>query len=201
MVVENRLLITKQETELKTVKRELEETKRNCHCGSTSDGKKTTTTKIGVLERNTTQIRKGRIIPPTSHDGPVAFYGYMSTSMTNIGGHHPLVFDVIKTNSGNGLHPSTGVFTAPSSGLYVFTWTIRVDGNSYHSVELVVNGQEVGAVFDNTGSGEYDMSSTTVVTHVNQGEDVFLRTRVDSNQGLIFSSAYGYSSFSGWKLN
>lgn len=143
---------------------------------------------------------EGRIIPPTSHDGPIAFYGYMSTSMSNIGGHHPLVFDVIKTNSGNGLHPTTGVFTAPSPGLYVFTWTIRHSGYSYHSVELVVNGQEVGALYDDAGSSETDMSSTTVVTHVNQGEDVFLRTRVDYNQGLIYSNDYGYSSFAGWRL-
>lgn len=61
MVVENRILITKQETELKAVKRELEETKRNCHCASTSDGKKTTPNRIGVLvQRNTTLIRKGK---------------------------------------------------------------------------------------------------------------------------------------------
>lgn len=142
-----------------------------------------------------------RITPPNSHDGPIAFYAYMSTSMTNIGGHHTLVFNVIKTNSGNGLHSTTGVFTAPSSGLYVFTWTIRLEIDSYHGVELVVNGQGVGALYQHTGSGESDMSSTTVVTHVDQGEDVFLRTRIDYNQGFINSNAYGYTSFSGWKLN
>lgn len=60
MVVENRMLITKQETELKAIKSELEETKRNCHCGSTSDGKKTTPNRIGVHQRNTTLIRKGK---------------------------------------------------------------------------------------------------------------------------------------------
>lgn len=132
----------------------------------------------------------------------MAFYGYMSTDMTNIGGHHTLIFDVIKSNSGNGLHPTTGVFTAPSSGFYVFTWTIRINDNSYRSVELVVNGHEVGALYQDAGSSEYDMGSTTVVTHVNQGEDVFLRTRIlDNNQGILHNNANGYSSFSGWRLN
>lgn len=70
MVVENRILITKQETELKTVKRELEETKRNCHCGSTSDGKKTTPNEIGVPQRNTTLVRKGKL--------QYTFFGYLS---------------------------------------------------------------------------------------------------------------------------
>lgn len=60
MVVENRILITKQETELKTVKRELEETKRNYHCGSTSDEKKTTAKKVEVPQKNATLIRRGK---------------------------------------------------------------------------------------------------------------------------------------------
>lgn len=62
MVVENRMLITKQETELKAVKHELEETKRNSLGGSTSDGKKTTPNEIGAPQRNTTVtlIRKGK---------------------------------------------------------------------------------------------------------------------------------------------
>lgn len=60
MVVENRILITKQETELKTVKRELEETKRNYHCGSTSDEKKTTAKKVEVPQKKATLIRRGK---------------------------------------------------------------------------------------------------------------------------------------------
>lgn len=60
MVVENRILITKQETELKTVKRELEETKRNCHCGSTSDEKKITAKKVEVPQKKATLIRRGK---------------------------------------------------------------------------------------------------------------------------------------------
>lgn len=60
MVVENRMLITKQETELKTVKRELEETKRNCNGGSTSDEEKTTPKQIEVPQKKTTLIRRGK---------------------------------------------------------------------------------------------------------------------------------------------
>lgn len=70
LVVENRMLITKQKTELNAVKNELEETKRNCHCGSTSDGKKTTPNEIGVPQRNTTLVRKGKL--------QYTFFGYLS---------------------------------------------------------------------------------------------------------------------------
>ena len=142
-----------------------------------------------------------RIIPHTGQDGPVAFYAYMSTSMSNIGGHQTLLFDVIKTNAGNGFHSTSGVFIVPSSGFYVFTWTIRVYNTGQHSVELVVNGQGVGALYEHSGPGEDDMSSTTAVVYVNEGEDVYLRTKMDYNQGTIHTSVYGYSSFAGWKLN
>ena len=146
----------------------------------------------------------GRIIPPTNppsnHEGPIAFYAYMNAPMTNIGGHHILLFDVIKANLGFGLHSNAGVFTVPKSGIYVFTWTIRVFDNGVHRVELVVNGQVVGALFPHSGAHDNDTGSTTAVVSVNEGEDVYLRTRIDNNVGVIYSDANGYSSFSGWKL-
>lgn len=54
------MLITKQETELKAVKRKLEEKKRNCNCGSTSDKKKTTSNRTEVSQRKATLIRRGK---------------------------------------------------------------------------------------------------------------------------------------------
>lgn len=114
----------------------------------------------------------------------------MSYPMTNIVDHHTLVVDAIKTNSGNGFHSIAGIFTVPSSGFKVFTWTLRVHSDGFHGVELVVNGQIVGALFKHTGPEEDDMSSTTVVIHVSQGEDVLLRTKMGYNQGEIYSNAF-----------
>ena len=138
--------------------------------------------------------------PPTNHDGPIAFYACMFASMNNVGGHHILLFDIIKSNLGQGLHPTMGVFTAPKSGVYVFTWTIRVYDHGFHSVELVVNGQVVGALFSYSGAGDNDTGSTTAVVSINEGEDVYLRTRINYNGGVISSDSYRYSSFAGWKL-
>ena len=137
----------------------------------------------------------------TSHDEPISFYAYMSAPMNNLGGHHTLIFNVIKTNQGQGLSRTTGVFRAPQSGIYVFTWTIRVFNHSIHCVQLIVNGQSVGALVAHTDGTYNNMDSTTVVIHVNEGEDVFLRTMMQYNKGGIFSDSYGYSSFAGWKLS
>lgn len=53
----------------------------------------------------------------------------MSKSTPSISIQYPLAFDIVKTNNGNGYHASTGVFIAPETGIYVFTWTIREYNN------------------------------------------------------------------------
>ncbi|XP_062612270.1 complement C1q-like protein 2 [Saccostrea cucullata] len=125
----------------------------------------------------------------------------MSSSMTNIGGHHPLVFDVVKTNVGNAFHQSTGAFIVPQTGLYVFTWSVRITGGTYHSVDLVVNGKEEGAVYQISEGNEDDQGGSTIVILANEQDDVFLRTNMDYNKGPLVSNSYGYTSFAGWKLN
>ena len=120
--------------------------------------------------------------------------------MGNVGGHHTLIFNVIKTNQGQGLSRTTGVFRAPQSGIYVFTWTIRVY-RGIHCVELIVNGRPVGALVSHTAVGDNETGSTTVVVNANEGEDVFLRTKMLFNSGGIVSGSHGYSSFAGWKLS
>ena len=124
----------------------------------------------------------------------------MSSAMNHVGGLHTLIFKVIKTNQGQGLSRTAGVFRAPQAGFYVFTWTIRVHRGT-HCVELIVNGQPVGVLVSQTAAIDNETGSTTVVVHVNEGEDVFLRTTMHYNSGGIFSDPYGYSSFAGWKLS
>lgn len=132
----------------------------------------------------------------------VAFYAYMSSDLQS-GIHHTIPFDVVKTNDGNGYHYNTGIFVAPESGVYVFTWTIRMTFDSQHSFELVVNNVAYGATFMRTHTPEDQNVSGTVVVHVNQNDDVFLRTHVSYayNAGNIRSDQYSRSSFAGWKLN
>lgn len=41
----------------------------------------------------------------------------------------------------------------------------------------MINNEEYGAVYQKAHVGEYDQCSTTVVLYLNQGDDVYLRTR------------------------
>ncbi|XP_061185468.1 uncharacterized protein LOC133193519 [Saccostrea echinata] len=156
------------------------------------------------LSHGNPNARKERLLLPLSTPATtvetVAFYAYMTSPATNIGPHHVLVFDVVKTNAGNGFHQNTGVFIAPKSGLYVFYWNIRVFNGQYHSVELVVNKDQVGVFFEHSASGHNSQSGNLAVVYVNQGDDVFVRTLANGHVGDVYSDGWGHSSFSGWLL-
>lgn len=51
-----------------------------------------------------------------------------------------LVFPQIVTNNGNGYNPSTGKFTAPADGTYVFFVTVVSNYKNYIYLDIVHNG-------------------------------------------------------------
>lgn len=115
-----------------------------------------------------------------------------------------LVYDVVKTNIGNGYRSHTGVFLVPKSGVYVFTWTFRTGNNYDHSIQLMKNKEDVGSVYFHSGHGRAEAGGTgIVVTHANAGDDVFTRTNptlyIETGH-YIQSNAHGRSSFAGWKI-
>jgi hypothetical protein len=125
----------------------------------------------------------------------------MSHSTQTIGVLRTLNFDVAKTNFGNGYHPAKGVFIAPESGVYVFTWSIRQGGSNYHSTNFMVNADVLGSLYTNA-DGASSTGTGVVVTYVDAGDDVFIRTNgfAPDNVGVIDTNGAGRSSFAGWKL-
>lgn len=130
----------------------------------------------------------------------VAFHAYISKHTNEITGDHTLIFDVVKTNEGNSYHPATGVFNVPVTGVYVFTWTIRLSLNSRHSTQLMKNTEEVDVIHLSTGGVSTSEVTGVVVIATNEGDDIFVKTLNQFNAGAIESDYSGRSSFSGWKL-
>ncbi|XP_056002068.1 uncharacterized protein LOC130049056 [Ostrea edulis] len=131
---------------------------------------------------------------------PVAFYAYMSSDLHNPGGHHTLIFDVTKTNEGNGYHAHLGVFMVPKSGTYFLSWTMGLWISSYHSTELLVNNQAHGAIYLATSGDERACVTGNLVLNLNERDEVFIRTRDNYNVGKIASDAYSRTSFSGFLI-
>lgn len=137
---------------------------------------------------------------PTTGPNAVAFYAVMSRPLTNPGDQHTFIFDEVKINAGNGYRPHSGVFIAPNTGIYAFTWSMRLYGTEHHSAQLMVKGHVHGAVFLTVGgSSNNDNVSGTGVAFMNEGDDAFIRTAT-GNLGKIESDSSGYTAFGGWLI-
>ncbi|CAC5416411.1 C1QL [Mytilus coruscus] len=125
----------------------------------------------------------------------------ISRKENNPSAHHTLIYDVSVTNVGSGYNHVTGIFTAPTSGVYVFIWVTRVhDGE--HPTELMINNAVYGVTFLRAKGGDDGSVSGTVVANVTKGDSVFVRVHSTyPGDGYITSNEHGRPSFSGWLLH
>lgn len=135
-------------------------------------------------------------------DTTIAFYASSSQTFPSPGDHFTLNFDTIITNLGNGYHPHFGTFIAIRSGYYVFTWSFRIQHDAHISTELVVNDTPKSSIYYDATDKVGGNAGGTVVVHVNQGDEVFIRTtNTNYNLGDILSDNAGRTYFGGWLLS
>lgn len=134
-------------------------------------------------------------------DTTIAFYAYSSHTFTIYSAHFVLSFDTVITNTGNGYHHHSGIFIAPRSGYYVFTWSFRVQNEAYVSTELMLNGAPQSSVYFDTSYGVGGNTAGTAIVHLDFDDEVFVRINGDNyNHGHILSDSRGRTYFGGWLL-
>ena len=109
-----------------------------------------------------------------------------------------LAYNDVDVNVGNGYPSNDGIFTAPVSGVYVFTATIVSNVAEWTGLELVVNGIGKGTI--TSGDGDFHQTSSTIIAQVFAGQHVYTRVITMSGCNLISHIGHGTSSFSGWHL-
>lgn len=133
---------------------------------------------------------------------PIAFFAYMSNSEPNPSIYHALIFDVIKTNVGGGYNEFSGIFSAPSNGLYVFTWTIYTGDHGQTGFRIYVNHDEVVGTFGETDNNQndFDSDSGSMVVALNAHDSVYIRSSMTCTTNVI-SEVGARTTFAGWRLN
>lgn len=107
----------------------------------------------------------------------------------------------------NNFSTSTGLFTAPVTGMYSFSAGLNGNSSSnnitYFSCEFLVNGGRKSIHwFGNikSGSSSYSAANNASVFKLSAGDTVGLYCELNSSEILIGSSADVYSFFSGYLI-
>ena len=125
----------------------------------------------------------------------VAFDAQMKNNI-NLASKSRVIFETVNLNEGNGYDPSTGIFTAPAAGMYVFDWTTLTQYGKDVLTSLVVNNNFKSWNYCRNGSSNTHLScSKMTVVKLKQGDQVWI---------VVFTETaninYKYTSFSGYKL-
>ncbi|XP_063434094.1 cerebellin-2-like [Mytilus trossulus] len=118
---------------------------------------------------------------------------YTKTYKTN----ESVLFDKVWANIGNGYDASSGIFTAPKSGVYQFSCTIMRFKDSI-KVHLFQNEKKTVAIYPGSGS-LYIPGSLNIVLQVKKGDKVFIRN--ERNQQIYSESGSQFSMFSGFMIS
>lgn len=126
----------------------------------------------------------------------VAFDVRLKDHKRNLATKARVEFETVDLNEGQGYNASTGIFTAPSGGIYVFDWTTLTLKGQYAYTSLVVN--EKFKSWNNC----HDVNSKTwlpcskmTIVKLKQGDKVWIGV-----YGGPANMHEQYTSFSGYKL-
>jgi len=130
---------------------------------------------------------------------PVAFLATLSSDLQHAGANQPIVFDRVVTNVGNAYNPHVGLFSAPASGIYVFSVTLLNYLGHTTRYQLQKNNDVISQIFIHAPDGGYhESTSQTVVLQLTKGDDVTLRN-VYSDEGLRGDNYCTFAGFLVWE--
>nr|XP_022320156.1 C1q-related factor-like isoform X3 [Crassostrea virginica] len=128
-------------------------------------------------------------------DTPVAFTAGVTSSSDSWSGEI-LVFPHVITNKGQGYDNSTGKFTAPRDGTYIFTLTAVSYNDNVINLDIVHDGVRKVRT-DSTGFSRYQTGTNLVVLELYRGNAVWVKRY--NGQGY-WTHSVPLTTFSGFPL-
>ncbi|XP_071118175.1 paramyosin-like [Haliotis cracherodii] len=120
----------------------------------------------------------------------VAFQAYLSATQTVQSGTS-LIFHRVFLNSGSGYNSTTGRFTAPVSGTFLFWTQLDVDQADVSlTISIHKSGTSIGTGWVKTTTDSDDeVVSVITASHVTAGEEVWVQVNLTA---LIYGSSYSH---------
>ncbi|XP_061196060.1 uncharacterized protein LOC133204352 [Saccostrea echinata] len=140
-----------------------------------------------------------------------AFYVYYSTNFKSFAKGQTFIFDTVLTNVGNGYNERTGIFIAPTSGVYAFSWTLHAAGvhmsgesGQYGEMGAVLKQNSIirGSIVADT-EREYNEDAATgfVILNLAAGDEVKIVSKFDGQGSMYSSDQMGRTTFSGFLIH
>ena len=134
-----------------------------------------------------------------------SFHARVGSGTSNVdltgGDQHRVNYNNTSYNNGSHYNTSTNAFTAPVSGMYIFTAGCQVQNigsSSWASnLQLRVNGSHVAGVYDGTSSVDYEDKQVSAVLRLSVNDSVEVVLRVNTSARVEYSAPDGRFHFSG----
>ena len=132
----------------------------------------------------------------------IAFSVVLTSDVPHMTEHQPIVYDKVLLNDGNGYNPSSGIFTCPVRGVYLFMYHLGVQDLTNPAgvqtwIHLTINGHaQNSATADTTESSQELQGSNSAIVQLSQGDTVWVETYLPGHS----NSLYGHqllNTFSG----
>ncbi|KAL4237586.1 hypothetical protein ACF0H5_002300 [Mactra antiquata] len=134
---------------------------------------------------------------------PSAFMAQLSNHMNDPPINTVVVFDAVITNIGNDYKPQSGLFTAPSKGIYNFNLVASSSTKARnHMLHLYMmhNDKKIGYIFLDSNDVHFIIRSTSAVVDMDSGDVIFVK--IGNRRGT--ASLHGqdfHTHLSGFKIN
>lgn len=141
------------------------------------------------------QILENRVNVPA-----VAFHAYEPED-ASIDTHQKVILRTAAVNLGGGYDRFLGIFTAPVTGLYLFTVHVCTYSNVGFYYYIMLDGNAV-AKSTKFNTAQYDCSSCSVITQVTSGQRVWIQSSSGSASNThLYEDSQRQTSFSGVLLH
>ncbi|KAL4235193.1 hypothetical protein ACF0H5_006831 [Mactra antiquata] len=135
-----------------------------------------------IIEKQSTRNNECLTLDKAKRQVPevVAFSAYLDHVVRNLAKNQGIVYNQVLYNRAGGYDSTTGIFTAPTTGIYLFSWSVmarKLGGEHAYDIwlKLVVNGDhKLAAVAESRNDADDNQGSSTVILEVNQGDKVWL---------------------------
>ncbi|XP_052797452.1 complement C1q-like protein 4 [Mya arenaria] len=161
---------------------------------------------VEIVGINSSEEPRKRQAPGAGTDAVAFTAGILPLTVDHLHSQQTIKFESVITDIGGGYSNQTGIFTAPRSGIYLFSCSLldhwggadtQAHGGLMLHAEIVQNGRVLGRIFAHGEDTYRDQGAQTVFTYANQGDKVFIREVDNDDLGL---GGQLYSTFSGYLL-